>query len=530
MGGVAVSARPSWWLAIAMALVLTVVARAAQAESVRILVAVGSRVGLADERPLKHADTDAAQVRAVMVDRGGVRPDDAIVLAVPSRAQLFAAIDRARARAQQHKVEDVTLFFYFSGHGDREALHVGDDRVLLADLTSKLAEVPAALRIAVTDACRTNREKGFAPDEPFAISSTTNTQTTGQVWIHASGEGEAAQESDELQGAIFTHAWLSGLRGGADANGDARVTLDESFAFAHSQTLIRSARSSGVLQKPEAVVNLRELAPVVLTQTATQMATLSLPMARDTHFLVYAAESKSVLSELWGFPERRIALAVPPGRYVVQRRFAGTGGVARIAMTAGEQRELVESDFRASSLEALAAKGDADVAAPAPAPTSQAAYELSVGYAIGADTRTGVVQGARVDSAFAWRSTAAITLGAQVDFAGRTTSASASAITEHLVRGTATAGAELRVPLGPETLRLGAAARAGWLTQTLRPAGTSNGAFVAGPELSAVVRSPLGAVAFADLGVTGNVLLFKEADKTRAVPAVMGGASVGMRF
>src|SRR5690606_26313350 len=121
--------------------------------------------------------------------------------------------------------------------------------------------------------------KGFTADEPFAISAAMLPQASGQVWLHASSDGEAAQESDELQGAIFTHAWLNGLRGAADANGDARVTLDESFAFAHSRTLIRSAKSSGVLQKPEAVVSLREGGPVVLTQTAARMGTLSLPQA-----------------------------------------------------------------------------------------------------------------------------------------------------------------------------------------------------------------------------------------------------------
>jgi uncharacterized caspase-like protein len=69
----------------------------------------------------------------------------------------------------------------------------------------------------------------------------------GLVWLFASDTGEAAQESDELRGALFTHYWVSGLRGAADANGDGRVTLAESYDFAYSQTLYRSAQSSGVL-------------------------------------------------------------------------------------------------------------------------------------------------------------------------------------------------------------------------------------------------------------------------------------------
>jgi hypothetical protein len=144
--------------------------------------------------------------------------------------------------------------------------------------------------------------------------------------------------------------WINGLRGAADANGDARVTLDESFAFAHSQTLIRSAKSSGVLQKPEAIVSLREGGPVVLTQTTARMGTLSLPQARDVHFLVYSAGAKSVMSELWGSPERRLLIRVPPGRYVVHRRVGASGGLATIAVGEGEERRLEANDFASRPL------------------------------------------------------------------------------------------------------------------------------------------------------------------------------------
>ncbi len=498
----------------------------ARGEPLRILVAAGSQQGLDEEAPLKHADADASHVGEVMTSLGGVRRENAIVLAEPSRAQLYAAIDRARAMAAGRAPEEVTLLFYFSGHGDRDALHLGGDRVLLSDLTAKLGEVPAALRIAVTDACRTNRAKGFAPDEPFAIASTTGPQATGQVWIHASREGEAAQESDELAGAIFTHAWLDGLRGAADANGDARVTLEESFAFAHAQTLIRSSRSSGVVQKPEAIVNLREAGPVVLTQTTEHVATLALPKGRDTHFLVYAADSKSVLSELWGLPERPIALAVPAGHYVVQRRLAGLSGVARVSLAEGEGRTLTDRDFRASSLDAVASKGTAD-ATSTPAPTARR-NEIAAGYVAGADTRSGFVQGARADYAFAWPR-AALTIGAEGDVASR----SLPSNRERLVTGLARATLEWRVPVGPVVLRLGGGGRAGWLSQQLEsPAGSSSahGAFVGGPEIFAALRAKAGSTFFADVGATGDVLFLRESDALRGVTGVLGGGALGASF
>ena len=521
----------------AVALGVATSASEALAEPVRILVSAGSKLGLAAERPLKFASTDASRVRDVVVSLGGVRAENAFVLAEPSRAQLFAAVDRARTEAQKHRSDEVTLIFYFSGHGDHDAIHLGDDRVLLTELSAKLGEVPAGLRIAVTDACRATRDKGFTADEPFAITATNVPQATGQVWLHASSDGEAAQESDELQGAIFTHAWINGLRGAADSNGDSRVTLEESFAFAHSQTMIRSAKSSGVLQKPEAVVSLREAAPVVLTETATRMATLSLPQGRDAHFLVYSSGAKSVLSELWSSPDRRMALRLPPGRYVVQRRIGAVGGLATIAIGEGEERKLEDREFAPSSLEALARKGEEPEAdrVEAPAPDATPRHELSAGYDAGANVRTSLVHGPHAAWSYAWPHLA-ISVGGGAEFTGRNLAEK----DERLTGGYGRATIEYRLPLGMFTLRAGGGGRAGLVAQSIEPTaaavpGTTSEtktAFTFGPELFLAARLALDPrrTFFVDLGATANVLFLREESTLVEVAALMGGASLGARF
>jgi uncharacterized caspase-like protein len=110
------------------------------------------------------------------------------------------------------------------------------------------------------------------------------------VLLTASADGEAAQESDDLGGAIFTHYWLGGLRGAVDTNGDHRVTLSESYEFAYHQTLYRSSRGSGVLQRPAAIFDVRKANPVVLTQTGVDDTMLHFPQRADTHYLVYALD------------------------------------------------------------------------------------------------------------------------------------------------------------------------------------------------------------------------------------------------
>ncbi len=514
----------------------------AAAEPVRILLAVGNRVGLPAEAPLKYAGSDAERVREVLVGYGGVRAEHATVLLEGSRSSVYNAIDAARLEAMKHRPEDVTLVFYFSGHGDRDAVHLGDDRVLLSDLTGKLAEVPAGLRIAITDACRTNREKGFSLDDPFAISTATATEASGQVWLHASRDGEAAQESDELQGAIFTHSWLSGLRGAADVNGDARVTLDESFSFAHSQTLLRSAKSSGVLQKPEAVVSLREHGPVILTETATTMASLSLPPVRDAFFLVYAPSSKSILAELWGTPDRRTSLSLPAGRYVIQRRAGSLGGLATLSIAAGEERRIENADFLDGPLGPVASKGE-DATPPTPIRNTRRGSEVTVGYAAGSDTRTGFSHGPRASYALAWAGNEvrgpldttrfALSIHFGANFADRTVNAT----TEHLSSYRAGLATEFRLPLFAGMLvRTGAGLHAGWLTQALESTtldGTRSsrqGGFLFGPDLFVSLRAPLGQWLFADVGVLGEISMFREDEKVTSVPGAMLMGSVGTRF
>src|SRR5262249_31050954 len=93
---------------------------------------------------------------------------------------------------------------------------------------------------------------------------------------------------------------------------------------------------------------------------------------------------------------------------------------------------------------------------------------------LGGLPRGGRDPGRRADYAYAW-SKVAITAGAEVDFAGRTLPTA----TERLVSGYGRAAIQLRLPLGPAMLRIGAGGRAGYLAQRVEPrtgATTSDGA------------------------------------------------------
>ena len=443
------------WLGAAVLSASVTASWAARADPIRILVAASHSRGAPGELPLLHAAADVEHVESVLTSLGDFRADDVTTLVDPTPAALQAAIDRAGALAAAHRPEEVTFLFYFSGHGDRDRIHLGPETVAMADLTARVRAVPAALRMLVTDACRNypTRSKGVTTEPGFAIEGAVGHPADGVIWLFSAGEGEPALESDELTGGVFTYYWVSALRGAGDANGDGRVTLAESYDFAYSQTLLRSSRGSGVLQHPAAVFDLRETAPIVLTSTTGATALVHFPQSADARYLVYAVGSRTVLGELWGSSERSVAFALPPGRYLVQRSGGGGSAGLELALSSGETRALHADEFRAVPEEQLAAKGGTVVLRPNE-------LGVEVGVAVSPLSTFGEVLGLRYAHRWDdWALSLGLTggLGTQKTSAENVTlrSIGADAIVEH------------RWALGPLTLGLGAGPEADLIGQTL---------------------------------------------------------------
>src|SRR5258707_13812159 len=97
----------------------------------------------------------------------------------------------------------------------------------------------ATFRILVSDACRSGaltRVKGGQRAPPFPIGTGEQLSGEGVVFLTGSSANEDAQESDELRGSFFTHAFNSGLLGAADTAGGGRVTLEEACRCAPAAT------------------------------------------------------------------------------------------------------------------------------------------------------------------------------------------------------------------------------------------------------------------------------------------------------
>jgi hypothetical protein len=518
------------WIGIASTCAMLFGAARASADPIRILVAASHTRGGEGEEPLRHSTEDADQVRDVLASLGGFGSDAIFRLVEPNAGELLGAIDHARAMASTHPPGEVTFVLYFSGHGDKESLRLGNETVSVSDISARVQSVPAALRVLVTDACRTDstRPKGIAAEPGFALSD-ARAPAEGVVWLFASEAGEAAQESDELRGALFTHYWVNGLRGAADANGDGRITLAESYDFAYSQTLFRSARSSGVLQHPTATFELREAAPIVLTQTFGVNTKIEFPQGADTHYLVYAVGSRSVLGEIWSQPDRQVLLAVPAGRYIVQRRTTGgASAAAEVALAAGQARSIVASDFRGIPEEQLAGKGGYLVLRP---------NELELELGVGASRVTDAMGAARVRYVRSLGGAWAVGAGLRGSMGLQHAAGNDARVTSFGVEATG----EFRMPLGNFALGVGLGAAGDVLMQHLRrndaaraapgfPTTFDFTAFAPGPVALVRLRERISALVWMEIATRGELLVAELDGTPSALWLVLGEIGAGATF
>jgi formylglycine-generating enzyme required for sulfatase activity len=209
---------------------------------------------------LKFAESDARAVRDLLIDEsiGGFKPDNvALLLGKDATTKNIkkALYDLRRVG------EDELVVIYFSGHGakaggesfwitqDAELADLGPTALSNAELSRLLSAIPSQRVLTLLDCC-------YAADtvlnQKAVVSIDDLAQTftgKGRVTIAGAGGGEEAIEVAGLKQGVFTHFLISGLRGGADANADGVVTLDELWRFIQPK-VEEAARQNRGIQKP----------------------------------------------------------------------------------------------------------------------------------------------------------------------------------------------------------------------------------------------------------------------------------------
>ncbi|HJX54417.1 MAG TPA: caspase family protein, partial [Polyangia bacterium] len=116
----------------------------AQNQQARVAVVVGNNLGRDPARTLHFAEAEAGKLAALLRSAGDF--DSVITVKGARREGVEEALAAARTQLDRaHADGKRTLFlFYYSGHGDQEALELGSSRLPLRDLRSYLEQLSGA--------------------------------------------------------------------------------------------------------------------------------------------------------------------------------------------------------------------------------------------------------------------------------------------------------------------------------------------------------------------------------------------------
>ena len=344
----------------ALMLIVLLLPAAAMADPVqRFTLIIGANSGGDDRPQLKYAISDAERFARVMVELGGVEPQNEFMLKNPTVAELLRALEKLNGRladARRGTAGRTEVFLYYSGHADEKGLLLGDDRLSYQGLRDHLDHLPADVRIAVLDACASGaftRLKGGRKRPAFLVDQSASMR--GHAILTSSAENEAAQESDRIRASYFTHYLVSGFRGAADASGDGRVTLNEAYEFAFKETVGRTVDTRAGAQHPSYDINLSGTGDVVITDVRQTTARVVLHDALEGRVFITAAYGLVV--ELYKPAGRAVAIALEPGSYEVRLERDHTATVAKVKLTDGDRLALSSAQFGAARIEPTRYRG-----------------------------------------------------------------------------------------------------------------------------------------------------------------------------
>ena len=329
----------------------------------RFALVVGANHGGADRVTLRYANTDAQNFARVLQELGGVAASDVVLLRDPDRAALDRGFERVRANiaasaaATGNAAVRSELIVYYSGHSDEHGLLMYGERYLYTDLRRRIRSMPSDVNIAVLDSCASGaltRRKGGVKKPPFLVDHAVKVK--GYAFLTSSSADEAAQESDRIAASYFTHYLVSGMRGGADANHDARVTLNEAYQFAFGETVARTRSTRAGPQHPAYDIHLVGTGDVVLTDLRTTDAALVFAAELHGRLFVHDRRGRLVI-ELAKDRGQPTVLGVEADAYDVTLRQGERTFRARVNPRPGARTPVAHMDFLEMATEPTVARG-----------------------------------------------------------------------------------------------------------------------------------------------------------------------------
>jgi hypothetical protein len=311
----------------------------AQPRQVRIGLVVGNNLGKDTSRSLRYAEEEVGRLADLLKGAGDF--DEIVTLQGAGRSEIEKGLVQVRKRLEAAKSggEQTLFLFYYSGHGDNEALEIGSERLLLRDLRSYLEQLSVAdVRVAFVDACQSGAltgVKGGRRVPGYEVRLADPGQVKGMAIVTSSTGNEFSQESDDLKGSFFSQSIMAGLRGAADTSHDGQVTLSEVYQFAFKRTLASTAASPVGGQHPTYDYRMAGAGEVVLTRTRPRDARLAFAREAGATYTVLSQKAGDVIAEIPSSSTEDLYLAVPAGDYRILRRTLGNVRERTVALAPG---------------------------------------------------------------------------------------------------------------------------------------------------------------------------------------------------
>lgn len=303
-------------LALLLGLVTTTLFAAGETLE-RYALITGSNVGSRGTTALKYASGDAKRFQEVLNRLGGLKEENSLLLVNPGKENMLQGLAFLRSKIKKNRQEgrQVQFVFYYSGHSDERSLLLGGERLDYEELKGELEKTGADVRIVVLDSCASGaftRTKGGQIGAPFLKD--LSTQVEGHAFLTSSTAEELSQESDRIESSFFTHALIEGLRGAADANGDGKVTLNEAYEYAYSQTTADTQSTSAGTQHPAYDIQLNGKGNLVMTDLRSGGATLIFPKDMRGKITIRDIANK-LLAEVQKTADQELTLGIDEGYY-----------------------------------------------------------------------------------------------------------------------------------------------------------------------------------------------------------------------
>jgi len=331
-----------------------------RAETVRFAIVIGQNASDSDKIPdLRYADDDAvatyrmftqAGIESILLvdldeDSRGMHTD-LKDLKPPTRENLFEAFETLAGKMKVIKAGggETEFLLVYSGHGNVEhgegyIVLFNGGRLSRGDLYDEiLAPSPADRNHVIVDACKSYYlafEKGPGGErKPYNRHFVDRPDTAGANntgFLLSTSSDRDSHEWERFQAGVFSHELRSALRGGADVDGDHKITYAEMGAFLTTA----NERIKNPRYRPDFIVRAPgELTQDIIDWTANQDVLI---LDDTTWGHVYLENAKGDrLLDVHPAAEERFPIQLPEERPLFVCRANGAG--ERVVDKTGEVR------------------------------------------------------------------------------------------------------------------------------------------------------------------------------------------------